>query len=173
MLNNTAALAYANRLLYSHTSICAYALQGYTGLLCRVALDKIMLGDLMSDLYLLFSHELLEQQKREAYEDLDVKDIYSLPPDIKEIWSQIPPGVPKLEEYLLPIKKWLEKRLNEGDYILIQGDFGATYLMVRWAFSKNCKPIYATTERKALEVYENGVVIIKKVFQHVRFRLYE
>lgn len=46
----------------------------------------------LPDLYLLFSHELTEQQEREAYEELGVKEIYYLPSDLKVFWSKIPPG---------------------------------------------------------------------------------
>jgi len=127
----------------------------------------------LPDLYLLFSHELTERQKREAYVDLGVGEICYLPRDLKELWSQIPPEIPKVAEYLQPVKEWLEERVNEGDYILIQGDFGATYQMVKWAFSKNCRPVYATTKRRAVEIRNNGEIITNRVFEHVRFRFYE
>jgi len=127
----------------------------------------------MPDLYLLFSHELTNKQKREAYEDLGVKDIYYLPDDLKALWSQIPTEIPKVAEYIRPVKEWLDRRLNEGDYIIIQGDFGATYQMVKWAFCKKCRPIYATTKRKAAEIRNKEEIITNRVFEHVRFRFYE
>jgi len=47
----------------------------------------------LPDLYLLFSHELTDQQKKEAYEELGVSKIYSLPDNLKALWSQIPPEI--------------------------------------------------------------------------------
>ncbi|HHW48438.1 MAG TPA: hypothetical protein GXX14_07465 [Clostridiaceae bacterium] len=127
----------------------------------------------MPDLYLVFSHELSESQKKEAYERLGVKDILGLPDNLKAIWSQIPADIPCVSEYIEPVREWLEKNIREGDYILIQGDFGATYLLVKWAFSKNCTPLYATTERIVTETHNGEKVIVSRVFEHVRFRFYE
>jgi len=130
-------------------------------------------GVFLPNLYLVFSHELSETQKREIYEQLGIKDIFCLPDNLKAIWSQIPADIPGVSEYIKPVKEWLEKNIHEGDYILIQGDFGATYLMVKWAFSKNCRPIYATTERKVTETHVGEKIYVNRVFEHVRFRFYE
>ncbi|MBW2659998.1 MAG: hypothetical protein JRC87_10485, partial [Deltaproteobacteria bacterium] len=35
--------------------------------------------------------------------------------------------------------------------VLIQGDFGACYLLIQHALNKDYIPIYSTTERKAVE----------------------
>lgn len=127
----------------------------------------------MPALYLLFSHQLTEQQKKEADEGLGVNEIHYLPDDLKILWSQIPPDIADISDYIQPIKEWLNKRINPGDYILIQGDFGATYMMVKWALAKGLKPIYATTERKVIETRDGDKVSSKKIFEHVRFRFYE
>ena len=127
----------------------------------------------MPDLYLLFSHELTEQQKKEAYAELGVGEIHYLPDDLKGLWSQIPPEIHELSSYLQPIQEWLSNQIREGDYLLIQGDFGATFLMVQWSFARKCRPIYATTRRKVIEVRNNQEIITHRVFEHVKFRLYE
>lgn len=127
----------------------------------------------LPDLYLLVSHKLTDQQKREAYEGLGVKEIHYLPDDLKILWSQIPPDIPSITGYIESVKEWLAGRVKEGDYIIIQGDFGATYQMVSWAFSKGLIPIYATTERKVGESRDGEKISTKRVFEHVRFRFYE
>jgi hypothetical protein len=134
---------------------------------------EFKVGDILPDLYLLFSHELTEQQKREAYAELEVGEIHYLPDDLKGLWSQIPPELPEVAGYLQPIQEWLSNQIREGDYLLIQGDFGATFLMVQWAFDRNCVPIYATTRRRAIEVRNDQEIITSRVFEHVMFRLYE
>lgn len=78
-----------------------------------------------------------------------------------------------MKKYVQPIKEWLERKINEGDYILIQGDFGMTYQLVKWAFSKNCRPIYATSKREVVEIRNKEKIITNRVFKHVRFRFYE
>ena len=62
---------------------------------------------------------------------------------------------------------------SAGDYVLIQGDFGACYLMVNHVLDRECIPVYATTERQAKETrLEDGRVELTHTFQHVRFRQY-
>jgi hypothetical protein len=54
-----------------------------------------------------------------------------------------------------------------------QGDFGATYLMVRFALEQGLIPIYATTRRKAREESQaDGAVKLTHHFQHQTFRKY-
>lgn len=109
----------------------------------------------------------------EAYKNLGVEKIYYLPDYLRSMWSQIPPDIPEIREYIQPIKEWLEGKVKKGDYMLVQGDFGATYQMVKWAFSKNYRPIYATTKRTAVEMRQDEKIITNRQFEHVRFRFYE
>ena len=127
----------------------------------------------MPELFLIFSHKLTEPQVKEAVEELGVEGVHYLPDELQEIWSNIPPELTYVSEHIQPIKNWLHNKVREGDYLLIQGDYGATYQMVKWAFANKCVPIYAATDRKTVETLENGKVIISRLFEHVRFRFYE
>ena len=72
-----------------------------------------------------------------------------------------------------PLKLWVEKTASVQDYILVQGDFGATYLMVNHAFKNGFVPIYATSVRKASEfLQKDGSIKMEHVFRFVRFREY-
>ena len=80
-----------------------------------------------------------------------------------------------IDEYLQPILDWIDEHCtNSDDYILIQGDFGATYFLVDYCKKRNYAiPIYATTERKSVEeVQEDGSIKTQRIFKHKRFRLY-
>lgn len=125
----------------------------------------------MADLYLLFSHQITERQIKEARE-FGINEIYHLPDNIKAIWSQIPPDLPDIIAFIEPVKEWIASVAKEGDYIIIQGDFGAAYHMVGWAFSKGLIPLYATTTRKVIKTREGEKISTKRVFEHVRFRHY-
>jgi len=62
---------------------------------------------------------------------------------------------------------------NENDYVLIQGDFGACYIIVNFAFEIGLIPIYSTTRRAAVEKHENdGSVKLIHQFNHQMFRKY-
>ncbi|MDL1970754.1 MAG: CRISPR-associated protein Csx20 [Candidatus Desulfofervidaceae bacterium] len=127
----------------------------------------------MPTIYLLFSHKLTPEQEKDLKENWQVENIISLPPELQYLWSQVPPDLFELNEYLEPIKGWLKENVQKGDLVLIQGDFGAVYLMVNYAFSLGLTPIYATTERAVKEESSpEGEVVIERIFRHKRFRRY-
>ena len=126
-----------------------------------------------SSLFLLFNHKLTPIQERDAFVSLAVKQIKNPPPDLQAMWSQIPPDLPGIEGYLRPIKEWLKGASKQGDYVLIQGDFGACFIMVNFAFSLGLIPVYSTTERVAVERQgDNGTVKLIHQFKHHIFRRY-
>jgi len=128
----------------------------------------------MPKMLLLFSHNLTEDQKEDANTDLGVREFLALPEELQNLWSNIPPTKPSLGDCLEPIRKWIKENANPKDYVLIQGDFGATYSMVNYAFSVDLIPVYATTERKVVEKQlSKNTVKTERIFQHKMFRRYE
>lgn len=123
---------------------------------------------------LLFSHQLTDSQKDDARNNWDVKQFLALPKELQNIWSNIDPNLEKLEAYLLSVYAFIEDEGNEKDLVLIQGDFGASYLMIKFAKEKNLIPLYATTQRRVKEMKnENGKMEKRSIFEHRRFRRYE
>jgi len=96
-----------------------------------------------------------------------------LPKELKEIWRNIPPGLPEIAGYLQPVNQWLVSSAHPNDFVLIEGDFGACYLMVRFALENGLVPVYSTTFREAEEEYgEDGSVRLVHRFEHRIFRRY-
>lgn len=125
------------------------------------------------NLFLIFNHHFTEKQKEDAEGSLQVGRIISMPSHLQTIWSDIPPDLPELTSYIAPVREWLSEAASPGDFVLIQGDFGATYLMVRFAFSLGLVPIYSTTWRRAEEVSEpDGSIKLIHHFEHNIFRRY-
>jgi hypothetical protein len=123
---------------------------------------------------LMFSHKLTEDQKEDASTALGVREFVALPDDLQNLWMNIPPIMSLLSEYLEPIRSWLKENANHSDYVLIQGDYGAVYLMVNYAFFVGLIPVYSTTERKVVEkLMPDNVVKSERVFKHKMFRRYE
>jgi len=122
-------------------------------------------------LYLLFSHRLTEEQEKDAYKQFGIGSIVYLRKELLDIWTSIPAEAAVLEPVLEPIVKYFEVLL-EGDYVLVQGDFGATYILVNWIRSRGAIPVYATTKREVIEKQEGNKSIKTSVFQHVRYRIY-
>jgi hypothetical protein len=96
-----------------------------------------------------------------------------MPLALAELWSQVPPDLPSLKTYVRPVVEWLENSASAGDYVLIQGDFGACHLLVLAAFARGLVPVYATTRRVVSESRcPDGAVEMIRKFGHVMFRRY-
>ena len=124
-------------------------------------------------LFLIFNHDITGIQEEDAKQSLGVDTLVDLPPDMKRIWSDIPPGLKEIRGYLQPVMEWLGEHAEEGDFVLIQGDFGACYLMVRFCFENGLVPIYSTSRREAVEEHlPDGSISLNHVFKHKKFRRY-
>ncbi|MGX3012223.1 CRISPR-associated protein Csx20 [Helicobacter sp. 23-1044] len=120
-------------------------------------------------LFILLNHELTEAQKSESTKRFNITNFMNI---TNEKWGNIPPDAERLDEFLGDFKTALKSNAKKGDYLLVQGDFGATYAMVRFAISLGVTPIYATTKRISVESIEDGIKVTKKIFAHERFREY-
>lgn len=124
-------------------------------------------------LHLLFNHTLTQEQLSDAKASILCEEFVTLPRELQELWSNVPSALESLEEYLKPIKEYARANVQKDDFVLVQGDFGATYIMVNFLKSLGAKPIYATTSRDVLEIREGDKVVKKSIFKHERFREYE
>jgi len=135
--------------------------------------NQTILKKMPKKMILLFSHKLTCAQIQEAKHIYNISTFASLPDDLQTTWSNIPDNLEKLSDHLKPVKKWLSEIAKPMDYILIQGEFGAVYFFVNWAFQNKLIPIHATTKRVHKEIeLENGKIEVKKIFQHTKFRKY-
>lgn len=131
-------------------------------------------GGVMKQMFLLFSHRLTDEQKKQAKKELGIEEFVALPDELRHIWMHIDPDLPSLKEVLQPIRSFLKQKVKGGDYALIQGDFGAVYTMVNYARELGVVCVYATTKRRVTEMIdESGKVVKKSIFEHRRFRKYE
>lgn len=128
----------------------------------------------MPKLFLIFSHILTDQQVKDAEEALGVTDFIYLPEELQVQWSNINPCGDLPKELFDNLKQWLIENDAPGDYVLVQGDFGATYITVNMAFDLGLIPVYATTERTSKEIAnQNGEIERKQIFKHVCYREYK
>lgn len=127
----------------------------------------------MKKMILIFSHKLTKKQVLDARESLGVDSFIYLPTELQKKWSLIPPDVRSIQESTYKIKEWIAATANKDDYILVQGDFGATCDVVNYCKCKGLKAIYSTTKREAKEkVRSDGKADIIHVFEHIRYREY-
>lgn len=120
-----------------------------------------------------FSHDLTESQKLQAREKLGITKFLPLNPALLEKWSNIPPDLDGLDDYLVDILKWIDDNARGGDYVLVQGDYGATMMVVTHCLKRNLIPVYATTRRVVKEEKQEDKVVSQREFEHVDFREYK
>lgn len=101
----------------------------------------------MPTLHLLFSHNLTEEQISDAKQNLGITEFVSLPEDLQNKWSQIPPEGELSDSLLYEFKTYLNKQSQSDDFVLIQGEFGMVFNLVYWCLQNSRIPVYATTKR--------------------------
>ena len=109
----------------------------------------------MKKLVLLFSHQLTEKQELDVKDNLKCDEILYMPKDLKEHWQDL-----GIERKLEKFKNFLNEVTIIGDYVLVQGEWGATYEMVNFCKKQNLIPIYSSTKREVEEI-KNGEAITK------------
>ena len=127
----------------------------------------------MSDLYLLFNHQLTDNQAEQAGLELGVQAIHKPPSEVSRSWANIPPEPAAIRDILESVFSWIDSTVSAGDFLLVQGDFGACYLVLEHIRTAGIIPVYATTRRQAVEQrLADDTVQLTHRFQHVRFRTY-
>jgi len=121
-------------------------------------------------LFTLINHTLTLEQEEDARKNLNVDKFVNI---TDAMWSDINPSEKSIIKFVETYKDKLKKQAKAGDVLLVQGDFGATYNMIRFAKNMGLIAVYATTNRIVSEQVENGKVVIKREFKHARFREYE
>lgn len=116
------------------------------------------------------NHALTREQEEDARKNLNVDKFINI---ADASWSDIDPSEKSIIKFVEVYKDKLRSQAKAGDILLVQGDFGATYNMIRFAKNMGLIAVYATTNRIVSEQLENGKVVIKREFKHARFREYE
>lgn len=121
----------------------------------------------MKKLVLLFSHELTEKQIIDAKENLECDEILYMPKELKDKWQDF-----GIERDLEIFKSFLREETKAKDYVLVQGEWGATYEMVNFCKNNNLIPIYSSTKREVIEKKEGEAVLKISKFIHRAFIKY-
>lgn len=127
----------------------------------------------MKKMFLLFSHTLTPKQIKNAKECFGIEEFVYLPENLQKKWSDVDPFLPSLVEYGEEFRNYLRQNATKNDVILVQGDFGLTYLLVEFCKKEGFCAVYATTKREVLtETSENGQVKKTTRFDHGIYRKY-
>lgn len=126
----------------------------------------------MKRAFCLLNHILTEKQISELKEKFGVKTIVYTPESLSKKWSQIP-ATPKIDSNVISSTiQWLSVA-QPGDILIVQGEFGSTFVLVDYGLKNKLVPVHAVTKRVSEEKRSRNQITKQNVFKHVCFRKYE
>jgi len=125
----------------------------------------------MPKLIVLLSHDLTPDQVEASSVELGCTGIKIPPDEIREAWSSVPPEADDITTFGMIFISWLLVAAKQGDYLLLSGDYGITFMVAQWALENGLIPVYSTGERDytCRDEGEKGIVNVHR-FKHVKFR---
>ena len=126
----------------------------------------------MNKTFCLLNHELTQNQVLELQEKYKAESIVYPPEQLCKKWSQIAATKELDKSLICDVIEWLAGA-KSGDSLIVQGEFGTTFMIVDYALKKNLVPLHAVTKRVAKEQRNGEIVSRQYIFEHVCFRKYE
>lgn len=128
---------------------------------------------LKKKMFLVFSHKMNNKQLEDGRKSMNINEYVYMPDELQKVWNNIAPEKQDITDDVNKIIEWLEISMNQGDVVLVQGDFGATYKVVNYLKNNGRMVVYSTTKREAKEeIIEEGKISVHHLFSHVIFREY-
>ena len=124
----------------------------------------------MSRVFCLMNHSLTQKQIAELTDVYKCKEIVYPDETVSSLWSQV--NSTNEKDVIQSVIFWL-KAAKDGDYLIIQGEFGLTFTLVDYALKEKLIPIYATSKRIAKESRVGETVHREYIFEHICFKKYE
>jgi hypothetical protein len=123
----------------------------------------------MKKMFLLFSHELTQEQIYDAVINMDVEEFVYLPEELQEYWSNVNP-YDNSRNNLLAIWQYLDELIKIDDYILLQGEWYYVYQSIEH-FKNKVNLVYSSTERIVIESpLSNGEINKQSFFKHIKYK---
>ncbi len=126
----------------------------------------------MSKAYCLLNHELTQNQISELEAKYKITNITYPSEELSKTWSQIPVTEQLDLSVINSVIGWLAAA-DKDDVLIVQGEFGSTFMIVDFALKNKIIPLYAVTKRVAAEQRDGEIVSRQYIFEHVCFRKYE
>ena len=125
----------------------------------------------MPNAFCLLNHKLTPNQEAELHNSFGAGRIMYPSPQVAELWSTIPTGKEIKREHLAPFTGWLQEA-SEGDVVILQGEFSATFALTDFSLRRGLLPVCAASKRVTKETKEGETVHKQIIFEHVCFRRY-
>lgn len=114
------------------------------------------------------SHNIADEQRKELLERFNITDIIFLSPEHQKMWTDVRLGE-NYEKNKKILIDYMKETLEEGDYVLAQGNWSYVFDVVTEAKKNNIIPIYGFSNRDVKEEEVNGEVIKMSKYNHIMY----
>ncbi|MDR1491139.1 MAG: hypothetical protein LBT05_00210 [Planctomycetaceae bacterium] len=125
----------------------------------------------MSKAYCLLNHALTANQLTELREKFFAAEIIYPPKELALLWSEIPTVSELTVGHVAPFVEWLSGA-ESGTVVVLQGEAGATFMLIDYCLQRRFVPVHAVTKRIARETRNGETIHRDYIFEHVCFRRY-
>lgn len=128
----------------------------------------------MFNLYTLLNHQLTTEQHNNIISFFNSEAVITSPPAVvSDYWCNVNPNGSLSDTGISTVFDWL-KTISKDSAIIVQGEYGATYMVVDWCIKNGIAVYYITTNRNADEqTNTDGSSTITRIFRHAGLRKYE
>ena len=110
--------------------------------------ERIVGSNKIPTLIIITNKKLQDEEKDKVIDKYKIKKIKMLSDIIQKKWDEIGINNDISQKKLDEIKVIIKRNIENGDYILIQGDPGATFDIVSWAKEEGLIPIYSFIDKE-------------------------
>lgn len=117
--------------------------------------------------FIMINHVLSASQQKE-FDEMGVTDVVTLNDDLKKVWSQIAPNADRKAVAQTMIDGFLSSA-NEGDIVLVQGEFGTTFTIVDYCLQKGLEMVSTRIKACNRKCVEVGSIPTKSIILFLSF----
>ncbi len=121
--------------------------------------------------YWLVNHKITESQEDELRRRFGVDAIILPPENVAGMWQAIPVTERIPDGILDVVKDWFST-MDSSDIAVVHGEPTAMFSLVNYLLDKEVRVFASVSERKVIDVIQDGKVCKLSVFEHVCFRPY-
>lgn len=126
----------------------------------------------MAKCFWVLNHGITEGQQKDLIENYGVREISSLPPEMAEVWGNLPLEPFVDDSIIASLLEWLSCACSE-DVIVVQGEPVYSFSLVNALLQKNIRVLAAVTARISTQKQVGDSIVKESVFKHVCFRQYK
>ena len=110
--------------------------------------ERIVAPNKIPTLIIITNEKLQDEEKNMIIDKYKIRKIKMLSDVIQKKWDEIGINTDISQKKLDEMKVMIKRNIEKGDYILIQGDLGATFDIVSWAKEEGFIPIYSFIDKE-------------------------